>query len=133
MTKRKYRIYKLVMKSASKPANCYITLIKDMELLILLKLKWDIMVPTSKDFLLVLIKKLQQRKIVKNDDLEGIKTHANTFIDLILLGESIRRTLILWLNRVLQRTILSQDRPVLVRESLRTYKPNPCVPKKSEI
>ena len=58
-----------------------------MELLILLKLKWDIMVPTSKDFLLVLIKKLQQRKIVKNDDLEGIKTHANTFIDLILLGE----------------------------------------------
>ena len=82
------------MKSASKPANCYITLIKDMELLILLKLKWDIMVPTSKDFLLVLIKKLQQRKIVKNDDLEGIKTHANTFIDLILLGESIRITLI---------------------------------------
>lgn len=58
-----------------------------MELLILLKLKWDIMVPTSKDFLLVLIKKLQQRKIVKNDDLEGIKTHANTFIDLILLGK----------------------------------------------
>ena len=105
-----------------------------MELLILLKLKWDIMVPTSKDFLLVLIKKLQQRKIVKNDDLEGIKTHANTFIDLILLGESIRRTLILWPNRGLQRTILSQDRPVLVRESLRTYKPNPCVPKKkSEI
>ena len=59
-----------------------------MELLILLKLKWDIMVPTSKDFLLILIKKLQQRKIVKNDDLEGIKTHANTFIDLILLGKS---------------------------------------------
>ena len=58
-----------------------------MELLILLKLKWDIMVPTSKDFLLVLIKKLQQRKIVKNDDLEGIKTRANTFIDLILLGK----------------------------------------------
>ena len=100
MTKRKYRRYKPVMKSASKQsANCYITLIKDMELLILLKLKWDIMVPTSKDFLLVLIKKLQQRKIVKNDDLEGIKTHANTFIDLILLGKSIRRTLILWSNR----------------------------------
>lgn len=59
----------------------------DMELLILLKLKWDIMVPTSKDFLLVLIKKLQLRKIVKNDDLEGIKTHANTFIDLILLDD----------------------------------------------
>ena len=60
-----------------------------MELLILLKLKWDIMVPTSKDFLLVLIKKLQQRKIIKNDDSEGIKTHANTFIDLILLGKYI--------------------------------------------
>ena len=64
-----------------------------MELLILLKLKWDIMVPTSKDFLLVLIKKLQQRKIVKNDDLEGIKTHANTFIDLILLGKPYRSNL----------------------------------------
>ena len=109
MTKRKYRRYKPVMKSASKPANCYITLIKDMELLILLKLKWDIMVPTSKDFLLVLIKKLQQRKIVKNDDLEGIKTHANTFIDLILLGKSILRTLILWSNRLLQRTFWSMD------------------------
>ena len=56
-----------------------------MELLLLLKLKWDIMVPTSKDFLTVLLKKLEIEIGFKKEE---IKNHANTFIDLIILGNS---------------------------------------------
>ena len=58
-----------------------------MELLLLLKLKWDIMVPTSKDFLIVLLKKLEMQIGFKKEE---IKNHANTFIDLIILGKTYR-------------------------------------------
>ena len=58
-----------------------------MELLLLLKLKWDIMVPTTKDFLVELVNQLEMRKMFDTKHKQGIKTHANTFIDLITLGE----------------------------------------------
>ena len=65
-----------------------------MELLLLLKLKWDIMVPTTKDFLVELVNQLEQRKMFDAKHKQGIKTHAITFIDLITLGEylTIKKT-----------------------------------------
>ena len=59
-----------------------------MELLILLKLKWDIMVPTTKDFLVELLNQLEMARMFDSVHKDGIKTHANTFIDLITLGNS---------------------------------------------
>jgi len=59
----------------------------DMELLLLLKLKWDIMVPTTKDFLVELVNQLEQRKMFDAKHKQGIKTHAITFIDLITLDD----------------------------------------------
>ena len=62
-----------------------------MELLILLKLKWDIMVPTTKDFLVELLNQLEMAKMFDPEHKDGIKTHANTFIDLITLGKHFYR------------------------------------------
>ena len=58
-----------------------------MELLLLLKLKWDIMVPTTKDFLVELVNHLEKLKFFDAEHKTGIKRHANAFIDLITLGK----------------------------------------------
>ena len=58
-----------------------------MELLLLLKLKWDIMVPTTKDFLVELVNHLEEAKFFDAEHKAGIKRHANAFIDLITLGK----------------------------------------------
>ena len=60
-----------------------------MELLVLLKLKWDPYAPTAKDFVATLLQSLVDSGVVESDHLVMVKRHAHTYVDLIAIGKSI--------------------------------------------
>lgn len=61
----------------------------DMELLLLLKLKWDAYAPTAKDFLPLLIGHLVQSEpnLIPADHLVMVKRHAQAYVDLIAIDD----------------------------------------------
>jgi len=59
-----------------------------MELLLLLKLKWDAYAPTAKDFLPLLIGHLVKSNLIPDEHLVMVKRHAQAYVDLIAIGKS---------------------------------------------
>ncbi|CAG5081037.1 Oidioi.mRNA.OKI2018_I69.PAR.g9771.t1.cds [Oikopleura dioica] len=58
----------------------------DMELLILLKLKWDLYGPVAKDFIKELVQLLPD-DISKSDDVDLVARHASTYADVVAIDE----------------------------------------------
>lgn len=64
----------------------------DMELLLLLKLKWDPYAPTAKDFLPILLGNLVENELLPSEHLVMVKRHAQTYIDLIAIDDEFLMT-----------------------------------------
>ena len=58
-----------------------------MELLLLLKVKWDPYAPTAKDFLPMLLTNLMQNGFLNEESQKMVKRHAQAYIDLIAIGK----------------------------------------------
>ena len=58
-----------------------------MELLLLLKVKWDPYAPTAKDFLPMLLTNLRQNGFLNEESQKMVKRHAQAYIDLIAIGK----------------------------------------------
>ena len=63
-----------------------------MELLLLLKVKWDPYAPTAKDFLPMLLTNLMQNGILNEESQKMVKRHAQAYIDLIAIGKTNKNT-----------------------------------------
>ena len=59
-----------------------------MELLLLLKVKWDPYAPTAKDFLPMLLTNLMQNGFLNEESQKMVKRHAQAYIDLIAIGKT---------------------------------------------
>ena len=69
-----------------------------MELLILLKLKWDLYAPVPKDFIKELVQ-LLPGDISKSDDVDLVARHASTYADVVAIGELLSSSIILGVNQ----------------------------------
>jgi hypothetical protein len=69
-----------------------------MELLILLKLKWDLYAPVPKDFIKELVQ-LLPGDISKSDDVDLVARHASTYADVVAIGELLSSPIILGVNQ----------------------------------
>ena len=79
-----------------------------MELLILLKLKWDLYGPVAKDFIKELVQ-LLPADISKSDDVDLVARHASTYADVVAIGKK-KNGFYFWCQGILRAIGLIQFR-----------------------